>query len=584
MASTSAFFTGLSGLNAHSQALDVIGNNIANANTTAFKASRAMFEPLFSRTISGGTAPGDATGGTNPHQVGYGVKIGAVQRDLRGGGLSTTGDNRDVAIEGEGYFIVNRGDDTYFTRAGAFRTSSLNELVNAAGDRVQGYAVDENFNVQPGQLVDLVIPVGSLTIAEATQNVRFAGNLNAGGPVATAGSSTNLFGTDDGAGFSLIPGASAAPTPPNVLEATSLLTDIEDPLQPGSAMTLFSAGQSVVVDGVEKGSKILPPASFLIGAASTVADFMDFLTQALSLDTSTPNPDGTAPGVSLDTTTGVMTITGNEGEANDLTIDDADIRVANADGTTADIPFVAQKNADATGESVRTTFVTYDSLGTALTVDLTMVLEDKADTGTTWRYFVESPDDSDPNAQLATGTLLFDTNGQLASPDPVTVRIDRAASGAAPLQFDMHFREDQDSVTALADDESQIAAVYQDGTSLGTLTEYAIDTDGSIIGSFSNAATRVLGQVALADFTNPEGLVDVGDGNFSTGANSGAPVITSPGNLGTGRVIGGALELSNVDLGQEFINLILTSTGYSASSRVIRTADELMQQLLVLGR
>ena len=95
---------------------------------------------------------------------------------------------------------------------------------------------------------------------------------------------------------------------------------------------------------------------------------------------------------------------------------------------------------------------------------------------------------------------------------------------------------------------------------------------------------RTLGQVVLATFTNQEGLVDVGGNSFEVGPNSGPAVIAEPGNLSAGLVVGGALELSNVDLGQEFIDLIATSTGYSASSRVIRTADELMQQLLVIGR
>ena len=105
-----------------------------------------------------------------------------------------------------------------------------------------------------------------------------------------------------------------------------------------------------------------------------------------------------------------------------------------------------------------------------------------------------------------------------------------------------------------------------------------------IVGAFTNGLTRPLGQVALATFSNNDGLVEVGSNMFTTGPNSGTPQVTSPQTLGAGRIIGGALELSNVDLSQEFINLILASTGYSAASRVITTTDQLMQQLLVLGR
>ncbi|HWB20126.1 MAG TPA: flagellar hook-basal body complex protein, partial [Phycisphaerales bacterium] len=105
-----------------------------------------------------------------------------------------------------------------------------------------------------------------------------------------------------------------------------------------------------------------------------------------------------------------------------------------------------------------------------------------------------------------------------------------------------------------------------------------------ISGSFTNGLTRTIGQIAMAKFSNPEGLVDVGNNNFRVGPNSGTALITTPGRFGTGNVIGGALELSNVDLSQEFINMILASTGYSASSRVITTTNDLINQLLQIGR
>jgi flagellar hook protein FlgE len=111
-----------------------------------------------------------------------------------------------------------------------------------------------------------------------------------------------------------------------------------------------------------------------------------------------------------------------------------------------------------------------------------------------------------------------------------------------------------------------------------------VGEDGVITGGFSNGLTRTIGQIIIATFTNPEGLIDAGNNLFAVGPNSGTALITTPGNFGTGRMIGGALEQSNVDLGQEFINLVLTQTGYSAATRVIQTTDELIQQLLVLGR
>ena len=163
----------------------------------------------------------------------------------------------------------------------------------------------------------------------------------------------------------------------------------------------------------------------------------------------------------------------------------------------------------------------------------------------------------------------------------------RTNTGAsAPLNFELRFATGSDGVTALADTSAQssIAAVFQDGSALGVLASFSVGEDGVITGGFTNGLTRSIGQIAMAKFTNPGGLVDAGNNLFAVGPNSGTALVTEPLNFGSGRIIGGALELSNVDLSQEFINMILTSTGYSASSRVITTTDQLIQQLLVLGR
>lgn len=586
MASTTALFTGLSGLNAHSKNLDAIGNNIANVNTTAFKSSRLVFSPMFSRTLSGGSAPGDTTGGTNPKQIGMGVAVAGTQRDFAGGPISATGDQRDLAVEGDGFFVVSRGEnERLFTRAGSFRQNSVNDLVTVTGERVQGFGVDANFNILSGAVGDVNIPVGSLTIAQATRNLRFAGNLNAAGALPARGASIDILGTAT-MGFGLIGAATSPPTPPDVLAPANLLADVEDPQLPGSGAPLFAPGQTLEVASAEKGGKTLPTAQFPILATSTVQDLMDFLALALGLQSGAgANPDGAAPGVSLNTRTGALTITGHTGTVNDLAIDSSDLRLLDAGGALLRQPLVADKNAAADGESVRTTFVAFDSLGTPVRADLSMVLDSRSNAGTTWRYTVDSADDTDAALTVATGTISFDTSGQLITTEPVTVTIDRDGTGAeSPLTLDLAFAGDADNVTALSDTASGIAATFQDGSPIGTLSGYAVGADGIITGSFTNGLTRTVGQIALATFTNPEGLFDEGSNMFTPGANSGEAVVTIPGSLGAGRVVGGALELSNVDLGQEFINMILTSTGYSASSRVIRTTDELIQQLLVLGR
>lgn len=585
MASTSAMFTALSGMTANARSLDVVGNNIANVNTTAFKSNRVLFSTQFSRTLSLGTAPSDTSGGTNPGQIGMGVNVAGTQRSFIGGTISATGDSRDLAIEGDGFFIVNRGGDQLYTRAGAFRTSATNDLVSVSGERLRGWTVDENFNVVQGTLVDLNIPLGAMTIAQPTGTTRFAGNLNASGLVPTRGSSISLLGSP-GNGLQAVAGANPAPGAGNVLEMTTRLVDVEDPAAPGSGTPLFSAGQFLSFESIEKGGKTLPPARLAIEDSTTIGDWSDFMAAIFGITTATgANPDGRQPGVGLDASTGVLTIVGNTGTVNDLSIDTSDIRLLDSSGAMVRSPLTIDKTAAADGESVRTTFIVYDSLGTPVSADLSMVLDGRSDSGTTWRYFVESADDSDLSRFVASGVVGFDTRGQLSTPDPIRVTIDRAGTGAAtPLAFDLDLAGGAGNVTSLTDTNSAIAATFADGSPIGTLIAYAVGQDGVIVGSFTNGLTRTIGQVALAKFPNAEGLADVGGNMFRVGPNSGTPVVAQPQSMGAGRLVGGALELSNVDLSQEFINMILASTGYSASSRVIRTTDELIQQLLVLGR
>ncbi|MCS7033929.1 MAG: flagellar hook-basal body complex protein, partial [Phycisphaerae bacterium] len=186
MALTSTLFTGLSGLDVNQTRLNVVGNNIANVNTVGFKSSRALFRPQFYVTDSAGSPPGSDFGGANPSQRGLGATVATIQKNFSAGTLETTGRNTDLAIDGDGFFVV-QGKEQKFTRDGSFVLNQNNELVTAGGDFVQGFGVDADGNIVPGQLQNIRIPLGSLTKAEATTLVELQGNLNAGGELATTG-------------------------------------------------------------------------------------------------------------------------------------------------------------------------------------------------------------------------------------------------------------------------------------------------------------------------------------------------------------------------------------------------------------
>lgn len=578
MASPTAMLTGLSGLHAHARQIEVIGNNIANVNTTGFKGSRMIFETKTPWTVSEGNEPGDVTGGVDPHQVGFGVRTAGTQRDTSQGAINATGDKRDLAVDGEGYFVVTRGQETYYTRDGSFRPDANNNLRTATGELVMGYGVDGGFNVVDGVLSTISIPLGQISIAQATSSVEMAGNLDADGDLASSGAIISLLGTAE-SGLGLIGGLTGA----NRLELGSLLVDVEDPAQPSSGAPLFTTGQFLQLSGARKGGSLIPDASLEIGDDTTVSDLLSFLSEALGLH-SVANPDSGMPGVTLDEETGEITITGNAGEINDLSIPSTAVRLLDEEGVLIRQPLTTVKDSSSVGESVRTTFVVFDSLGSEVTASMGLSLVSRSNAGTTWRYFVESPDDTGASSAVASGTLRFDPTGRLIDTDPIAVTVDRAGSGAfTPVSFSINFADAGNGLTALADEQSQIAATDQDGRPTGILQDFSIESDGTILGSFSNTLIRPLGRFVLARFVNPGGLVEQGNNLLGVGANSGPAIETVPGQPGTGLIASGSLESSNVDISKEFTGMILTSTGYSAASRVIRTADELIQQLLAIS-
>ncbi len=573
MSITRAMFSGLTGLNANSQTIGVAGNNIANVNTTSFKRSQAHFETQVSQTLKNGSAPSSVLGGTNPAQAGLGTRLAAITRDFADGGLQPTGVATHAAIEGNGFFIVEQSGSRRFSRDGTFQLDRDYNLVTSSGARVQGYGVDTDFNVVPGLLQDINIPLGVLTIAQATENVNIGGNLNTGGDAATQGSlieSEALY-------------SDATATTPAV--AGDLLTSLFG--ADGSAR--FPAGAVLNLGTITRGGAELPSRTFEINTTNTtnsdaigttLGDFMAFIEDITGIDTTASN----APGVTVNAL-GQVVVESNTGTANQLLIDPGDI-IANSGGVNSQ-PFTSPWTIaqEATGESARTSFIAYDSLGNPLNIDMITVLEDKNSTGTEWNFYIHSDDDSDLNKFLSRGSLSFDTNGQFTLAQGGSFVIDRTDTGALdPQNVTLQFTDPNGtlgSLTALSGlDTSQVNSLQQDGTPIGTLEDFSISEDGTITGVFSNSLLRDLGQLPLAMFSNTSGLVEVGGNMYANASNSGSPQIVAGGTGGAGRIIGRALELSNVDLAQEFISLISAQTGFSANSRIISTSDQMIQELL----
>lgn len=185
MGLSSVFSTAISGLQASETIVDVAGNNVANSNTVGYKAAQVMFVTQFLQTLGLGSAPSASNGGTNPRQVGLGAQVSSITPDFSQGTLQISSNPSDLAIQGDGFFMVKAttGEEAY-TRDGQFRLNSSNELTTLSGERLLGYGVDNDYNVQSTQLVALSIPLGSAAVAKATENVKFQGTLPPTGDVA----------------------------------------------------------------------------------------------------------------------------------------------------------------------------------------------------------------------------------------------------------------------------------------------------------------------------------------------------------------------------------------------------------------
>jgi len=193
-----SLWAGVSGLTNHQTRMDVLGNNIANVNTNGFKKGRVTFQDMLSQTLAGAAKPTDEVGGVNPQQVGLGMMVSTIDTIHTQGALQSTGVMTDVAIQGNGFYVLKDGNKSYYTRNGAFSLDQDGRLVNPAnGRRVQGWMAQtvggQTFVNTAAEVQDLVIPVGSKDPARATSDVFFASNLDKRTPEIPAGATAQTI-------------------------------------------------------------------------------------------------------------------------------------------------------------------------------------------------------------------------------------------------------------------------------------------------------------------------------------------------------------------------------------------------------
>ena len=547
--------------------IQTVGNNLANLGTTAFKGNRAEFSNLMYQFLTQPRAATQNDPGNNATQAGLGVEVGSTTFDLKQGPINSTGRSEDFAITGTGYFIVKNGDAQLFTRNGAFTLNSNGDLTTTDGLPVQGYGIDQNFNIVTNKVQNLTIPIGSISFGLPTANTNWGGQLNVNGAPATQAQISETKGTN----------------------ATSLANPLGG-LTVGGAGPLINDGSGGFSSPVtitytpKRTSGTLAPASITLNPTDPLSKLTDFISNALSIDTAITQPAGNTAGLTLGAG-GALRATGNLGTVSGFTINPADFsvtQVATGKAGSANLKFDSLVQA-ANGESAFAKSTIFDSQGNPVMLNTTTYLDGVTSTGSTWRVLYSSPDNNNGTTStrsLGESLLTFDTSGRLVSDSNPSLTIDLAdRAGVNPLTINNDYK----NVFSMGYDSSSLSVTSQDGLERGELTDYSVMKDGTIVGSFSNGGSRPIGQFLLARFPNPEGLLAGPNGIFQQSLSSGNPEISLPGSA-AGTVSNLALEGSNVDLAANLIQLLQYSVGFGANSRTFSTAQEMVSSFSQLIR
>jgi len=580
-----SLLSGLSGIKSNQVSLDVIGNNIANINTPSFKGGRPSFTDTLSQTIRSGTAPSSNQGGLDPMQIGRGSSLGSINTVFTQGSMETTDNPTDLAIAGEGFFILRYGNQDFYTRDGSFDVDAQGTLVDpSTGYAVQGRMADSSGNILSSTPIsDVALPIESLFPARATTSLSYAGNLDATSDLAV-NSAFNVTddGTmiDDGAGGGLDNGSVSATL--TTAFATSGIT-LSDP-----TVTVDTTGQEwrivdndrtfyVENDGAgEMHIHTVAPEFTLAAQAGTTTD-LDATTVSSELrDAFEQNgtPLSTNPTVTVNTAGERWTITDG--------IDVIKTYYIENDGSNG---LTVYPEISQTG-TYQTSVVVYDSLGDSHNVTITFA-RDSADS---WRWVGELSDSGtniiSQTPVVANGMLTFKTDGTLDTGGHASINIQGAAGGGADLDNgadSIGIDLDLSQLVQYAGSFTPVPA-SRNGHSAGALESINFNETGTLIGTFTNGATQKLAQVVLADFYNPAGLTAVGENMYSVSMNSGSPLIGTAGTSIRASIVPGALEGSNVDLASEFTKMIVAQRGFEANSRLVATSDGILGELINLKR
>jgi len=552
-----ALSAGVTGLQAHQKMLDIAGNNLANVNTTAFKASRITFSELLCETIKKASQPTTNIGGTNPQQMGSGVGIAGISPDMAQGNLVNTGNPLDLAMEGEGYFTLRGSEGNVYTRAGAFAVDANSNLV----DPTTGYLVQRIGSVgtefQSSLNSNIHVPYDIAMPANATSEVVVAGNLSADAILDTTQTNvltSNIIYTTSGA---------------TATGATEL-----DQLDQFSGT--FGATTTITAEGFDPSGNDLADAGLTVTGATTLQNVIDHLNDNV-----------------LDPTEQVATLVSGKIRITDVSsgYSLSDIKLTWADDGSALLTMPAYFEVSTVGgEEVKNVNITvYDSQGGKHVLSGAFV---RTNTANTWDMILTSVtgDVSDitfDNRRIS--DITFDAGdgsySGLGGSDTAQFVVTFAHDTSNPqtMAVSMGTSGQLDGLTQFAGNSTAVAR-EQDGYEAGRLSTVSVDNEGTVIGAFSNGIKKNIAAIQVALFQNPAALESAGGGYFISSANSGEAVATQAMIGGAGSIHGGALEKSNADVATEFVNMIQAQNGFQANARTIRVANDILRELTTLIR
>jgi flagellar hook protein FlgE len=561
-----ALSAGVTGMQAHQKMLDVAGNNLANVNTTAFKASRITFSELLSETMKKASQPTATVGGTNPQQMGSGVGISSITPNMSQGNIVNTGNPLDLAIEGEGYFVLSDGQQNIYTRSGLFAVDADSNLVDpSTGYLIQriGREGESDGFQEPGDS-NVHVPYDAAMPASSTSKIKVAGNLSADatfvdGTQTQVLSSNITYTTNEGT-------IATAGTEIDQLSQFSGGSGTSGQLGASQSGTITISGYNP--DGTELSGTL----EFTVNSDTTLGDFIDHLN------------NNVLNGATASIVNGKIRITDDVSgySKTDITL------AYSGDGSLTTPGYFEILTAG--GDEVKNISITvYDSLGGKHVLSGAFI---RTDTANTWDMVLTSitgdVHEITPENRRVEGITFDATDGSftgLSSSDPSQFVITFGHDTLHPQTVDIWMGAigQMDGLTQFKGSSTAVAR-EQDGYEAGRLSTVSVNNEGILIGAFSNGIKKNIATLQIALFQNTSGLESVGGNYFIPSANSGGAVATQAMTGGAGSIHGGALEKSNADVATEFVTLIQAQNGYQANARTIRVANDILRELSNLIR